>query len=197
MEEYFNFSKSDDFEEFFVNSLLYEIERDNNYLSTDYHKLGDKLFFKLREINSKVIRTLTEFTHSSNTLKLESLLQFIRGNNREDLYIKDKRILDNIYPLYISNLDKFVLIQNKQSTEMAINEITNYKLNIDVVYSHENMLKVDKAKGVLEIFTNNLTANADKNLNEQAIRERNLYELDLESLENLTTGLKELYANIN
>lgn len=198
MEEYVKFSQTEYFEEFFINSLLYEIEKDNTYLKEDYQKLGDEYFFKLREINNKLIEILTEFAHSAKNLKLESLIEFIKERKDEKISFKDKKMLEVIHQLFIANLDKFVLIENKNSMEINLNEIANYKLNIDVVYSHENMLKVDRAKAILELFTNK-SANNIRTLDERdnCIPERNLYELGLEDLENLTSSLKELYANIN
>jgi hypothetical protein len=194
MEEYAKFIQTNEFEEFFINSLLYAIEKDNTYLKNDYNKLGDDLFFKLREINYKIIEILAEFTHTAKSLKIESLIEFIKDSN----FSRYTNIWDIIHPLFIANLDKFVLLKCSKSMEISLNEIVNYKLNIDVVYSHENMLKVDKAKAVMELFTNKSTTNI-KTLDKQenSLNERNIYELGLEDLENLIAGLKELYANIN
>lgn len=189
MKEYLDFIKSSElkFTDFFINSILYKIDNDEQYLQEFNNQEFSNNVTKssIIQYNNKVIEFLIKFTYSSEAIDLESMKSFIL-REKSDL---DNKVLEELHPLYLANLDKFVLLKNKISSCINENQIINYKLNIDIDYSHQNMMNVDKAKAIVEFITNTNNSTID-------CKERNLYELSSDELDDFLNNLREIYANI-
>lgn len=177
MNAYLAFSKTDSFPLFFVDSLILQLEEDSENYKHYFEGLHD--IFEIREAHLKVTDLLLQFTFKSKDLSLEQLKLHTSNNIPE-------QVLVAVYPYYLANLDKFVLLKSKVKQDLRPHEILDYKLNIQTVLTHQNINKLDKPSALLEISSGNNSKN-----------KASVFEFSEDELQRFTDDLKLIYAKLN
>lgn len=173
MNAYLAFSKTNSFPSFFVDSVVFQIEEDSEHYKHYFEGLPD--IFEIREAHLKVVDLLLQFTFKSKDLSLEQLKLYSNNDVSE-------QVLTVVYPYYLANLDKFVLLKSKIKQDLRPNEIHDYKINIQTVLTHQNINKLDRPSAVLEINSGNGSS---------------IFEFNEDELQRFTEDLKLVYAKLN
>jgi hypothetical protein len=96
----------------------------------------------------------------------------------------DENFITFFHSFVIANLDKLSLLRTKKLNEFDSNEIIDYKANLMVTLSHQNISYLDNdVKVLLQVIKNK--NNTD-----------NIFEIDEKNLDDLVVKLKEVYNKI-
>ncbi len=102
----------------------------------------------------------------------------------------DSSFINYFHSFLLTNYDKILLLENKKLSQFDNNEITDFKINIQTTYSHQNMgALVSEANVLLKVSKGNIKK-------EKVNSFENIFEIEEKNLDEMITRLKEVYNKI-
>jgi len=108
-----------------------------------------------------------------------------------DSNVLQENFLIFFHYVVIANLEKIHLLKSKKISSLNSNELSDYKINLQLTLSHQNMSNIENdVKVLLQLFKYNET---DKN---SIANSKNIFEIDEKSLDYLISKFKEISNKI-
>lgn len=128
-------------------------------------------------IISNSIETLTH--KESFTSSFSSYLSYMTDTNNHDKLSSSD--IDYLYEIIIGNIDKIVILKESNSNSSSL--VKGFNLNIQKGITHQNYNNFNSPSLLLELFRNDS-------------KEGDLFEMNVESAEQMLSKLKEIYKNL-
>ena len=117
---------------------------------------------------------------------LEEFQGFIDSN------VLQEKFLNFFHYVVIANIEKINLLKSKKISSLNTNELTDYKINLQLTLSHQNMSSIENdVKVLLQLFKYN---ESDKD--STITNSKNIFEMDEKNLDYLISKFKEISNKI-
>lgn len=102
---------------------------------------------------------------------------------KNQIKINDDNVISLLFNVFIANIDKFLIMKNKEISDFDVDELKDYKINIQYDFSNSKIDKIENKLGIL------LKLSKNDDFSE-------ILEIDEENLGSIIDRLKEIYCQI-